>query len=51
MLDDGIVAAPLDIDLCLILGRGLAVPPGRDHPVPGPHRPPGQVKLLRRVRA
>ena len=31
MLAEGVVAAPMDIDLCLILGGGLAVPPGRHH--------------------
>ena len=34
MLDEGVVAAPQDVDLCLILGRGLAVPPGRGHAFP-----------------
>ena len=38
MLDEGVVAAPQDIDLCLISGRGLAVPPGRGHAVPRPFR-------------
>ena len=32
MLDEGVVAEPQDIDLCMILGAGLAVPPRRDHP-------------------
>jgi hypothetical protein len=38
MLDEGLVAAPEDIDLCMIIGRRLAVPPGRDHALPGPFR-------------
>ena len=31
MLDEGVVAEAQDIDLCLILGAGLAVPPRRHH--------------------
>ena len=38
MLDEGVVAEPQDIDLCMLLGRRLAVPPRRHHPVPRPHR-------------
>ena len=36
MLAEGVVAAPMDIDLCLILGAGWPFHLGRDHPVPGP---------------
>ena len=36
MLAENVVAAPMDVDLCLVLGAGLAVPPGRHHAVPGP---------------
>ena len=36
MLDEGVVAAAEDIDLCMILGAGMAVPPRRDHALPGP---------------
>ena len=38
MLDEGVVAEAQDIDLCMLLGAGLALPPRRDHPVSRPLR-------------
>ncbi len=38
MLAEGVVEAPMDIDLCLILGGGWPFHLGGITPVPGPHR-------------
>ena len=38
MLDEGVVAAPEDIDLCLLLGGGFGFWNGGITPVPRPHR-------------
>ncbi len=38
MLDEGVVAEAQDIDLCLILGRRLAVPPRWSHALSRSHR-------------
>ena len=38
MLEEAVVAAPEDIDLCMILGAGWPLPPRRHHPLPRPHR-------------
>ena len=38
MLDEGVVAAPEDIDLCMIIGAGWPFHLGGITPVPGPHR-------------
>ena len=42
MLDEGVVAGPEDIDLCMILSTGWPFPPGRDHALPRPHRDRGK---------
>ena len=36
MLAEEVVAAPMDVDLCLILGAGCAVPPWWHYALPGP---------------
>ena len=38
MLDEGVVRAVQDVDLCMLLGAGLAVLAGRHLRAPGPHR-------------
>ena len=38
MLDEGVVQAVQDIDLCMLLGAGLAVLAGRHLRLPGPDR-------------
>ena len=43
MLAEGVVAAPMDVDLCLVLGAGWPFHLGGITPVPGPRglRPSG----------
>ena len=38
MLDEGVVAEPQDVDLCMLLGAGWPFHLGGILPVPGPHR-------------
>ena len=37
MLEEGVVATPQQIDLCMILGAGWGFHLGGPHAVPGPH--------------